>query len=172
MGNLTSNQKEILKNLTLEFERINNSTNQNNKFNLINLDVLVEEQKAVNLFIKEAEQDKLMWNNLANEEAKRITQLLKEDLHPYCVQKYGKENGHGDYPTIMIRNNENSSTHSDDCVFFSVEVDKEKREFKGNNQDFGTSLFYKFYTCRYNEISGLMEDKYFISLLKKRVIDK
>ena len=170
MGNLTSNQKEILKNLTLEFERINNSTNQNNKFNLINLDVLVEEQKAVNLFIKEAEQDKLMWNNLANEEAKRITQLLKEDLHPYCVQKYGKENGHGDYPTIMIRNNENSSTNWDDCVLISVEVNKQKKEFNGTVKDFGTSLFYKFETFRFDEISTLIEFHPFVSQIKRRVI--
>ena len=174
MKKLTTSQKQIIEQITLEFERINQSSVPNKKYNLLNIVPLVEQNRLKTEFIEEANADYKRWKQIANDEAQRIVDLLQEDLHLYSVQKYDHSNGHYDLPVVLIRNSENGSTHHESCVTFDVCIDKVYKSLTHLNVDialeFGIGLHYKFGSKKFNTIEELIGDNVFQRELKNKVI--
>lgn len=166
-------QQEIINTLINELIRIDDSRNQNKGFNLINVDSLNEKTNEIQRFKEEAIANKQAWDDIANEEARRIVKLFQEDLPNACVQKFGKETGHYDLPSLMIRRNENSSKHYEDCVTIEVKILTEPvRDSFGNGYSKGLKLVYKFNYGRneFNTIEELVKDKTFLESIRTRVL--
>jgi hypothetical protein len=165
--------QEIINTLINEFNRIEDSRNQNKGFNLIKIDSLNEKTNEIQRFKEEAIANKQAWDDIANEEAIRLVKLFQEDLPNACVQKYGKETGHYDLPSLMIRRNENSSTHYQNCVSIEVKILTETiRDSFGNTYSKGLSLAYRFNYDRneFNTIEELVKDSTFLESIRTRVL--
>ena len=175
MNNLTINQQQIVNQLVAEFDRMNQSNKPNKKFNFIDTNSLSKINQEIKEFKQLAEADAIAWERLANQRAQEIVDLLKEDLDGYCVQKYGKENGHYDMPSVLIRHNEKTSTHPESCVSFDVYIKKERRTMHDTSASFGVSLYYCTYCIsnrqeKFETIEELLSNKYFQQSLRERVI--
>ena len=172
MKKLTTNQKQIIEQITLEFQRINQESVPNKKYNLLDVAPLLEQNRLKAEFINEAKADNERWDKIANDEARRIIGLLQEDLDLYSVQKYDHSNGHYDLPIVLIRNSESGSTHPDSCVTFDVCVSKEYKSLGRENvsEPFGIGLYYKFCSKRFDTIEELLRDEQFQRQLKDKVI--
>lgn len=167
--------KEIINTLINELNRIEDSRNQNKGFNLINIDSLNEKTNEIQRFKEEAIANKQAWNDIANEEAIRLVKLFQEDLPNACVQKFGKETGHYDLPSLMIRRNENSSKHYEDCVIIQVKILTESiRDSFDNTYPQGLRLAYSFNYEKneFNTIEELVKDKTFLESIRTRVLLK
>ena len=165
--------QEIINTLINEFNRIEDSRNQNKGFNLINIDSLNEKTNEIQRFKEEAIANKQAWDDIANEEAIRLVKLFQEDLPNACVQKYGKDTGHYDLPSLMIRRNENSSKHYEDCVSIEVKILTETiRDSFGNTYSKGLSLAYRFNYDKneFNTIEDLVKDSRFLETIRTRVL--
>lgn len=165
--------QEIINTLINELNRIEDSRNQNKGFNLIKIDSLNEKTNEIQRFKEEAIANKQAWDDIANEEAIRLVKLFQEDLPNACVQKYGKETGHYDLPSLMIRRNENSSTHYQNCVSIEVKILTETiRDSFGNTYSKGLSLAYRFNYDRneFNTIEELVKDSTFLESIRTRVL--
>jgi hypothetical protein len=172
MNNLTNNQQELLSKLITEFNRMNENKKTSFGFNLIDINPLAKINQEVKEFYQLAEADNIAWNNLANQEAQRIVDLLKQDLQGYCVEKYGKENGHYDLPTILIRHDEKTSTHPDSCVTINVQIEYEDKKLYDSYQKFGVKLYYisTYGGKRYYTIEEAINADSFQQKLRKVVI--
>ena len=170
MKKLTTNQKQIIEQITLEFQRINQESVPNKKYNLLDVAPLLEQNRLKAEFINDAKADNERWDKIANDEAKRIVDLLQKDLSMYSVQKYDHSNGHFDLPIVLIRNNEKGSTHHEDCVIFNVCVKEEYKSFEDIRESFGIGLYYKFRGQLFNTIEELLGDETFKRQLKDKVI--
>ena len=165
--------QEIINTLINEFNRIEDSRNQNKGFNLINIDSLNEKTNEIQRFKEEAIANKQAWDDIANEEAIRLVKLFQEDLPNACVQKYGKDTGHYDLPSLMIRRNENSSKHYEDRVSIEVKILTETiRDSFGNTYSKGLSLAYRFNYDKneFNTIEDLVKDSRFLETIRTRVL--
>jgi hypothetical protein len=165
--------QEIINSFINELNRIEDSRNQNKGFNLINIDSLNEKTNEIQRFKEEAIANKQAWDDIANEEAIRLVKLFQEDLPNACVQKYGKDTGHYDLPSLMIRRNENSSKHYQDCVSIEVKILTETiRDSFGNPYSKGLSLAYRFNYDRneFNTIEELVKDSTFLESIRTRVL--
>ena len=165
--------QEIINALINEFNRIENSRNQNKRFNLINVDSLNEKTNEIQRFKEEVIANKQAWDDIANEEARRIVKLFQEDLPNACVQKYGKETGHYDLPSLMIRRNEKTSKHYEDCVTIEVKILTEIiRDSFGIPYSKGLRLAYRFNyeDNEFNTIEDLVKDSRFLETIRTRVL--
>lgn len=165
--------QEIVNTLINELNRIENLSNQNKGFNLININSLNEKTNEIQRFKEEVIANKHAWDDIANEEARRIVKLFQEDLPNACVQKYGEETGHYDLPSLMIRRNKNSSKHYQDCVIIEVKILTETiRDSFGNTYSKGLKLAYSFNYERneFNTIEELVKDKTFLESIRTRVL--
>lgn len=166
-------QQEIINTLINELIRIDDSRNQNKGFNLIKVDSLNEKTNEIQRFKEEAIANKQAWDRIANEEAIRLVKLFQEDLPNACVQKYGKETGHYDLPSLMIRRNEKSSKHYEDCVIIEVDVLTETiKDTFGNTYSKGIRLSYRFNygRDRFNTIEELVKNETFLESIRTRVL--
>ena len=165
--------QEIINALINEFNRIENSRNQNKGFNLINIDSLNEKTNDIQKFKEEELANKRAWERIANEETIRLVKLFQEDLPNACVQKYGKETGHYDLPSLMIRRNEKTSKHYEDCVTIEVKILTEIiRDSFGNTYSKGLRLAYRFNyeDNEFNTIEDLVKDSRFLETIRTRVL--
>jgi hypothetical protein len=172
MNNLTNNQQELLSQLINEFNRMNESKKTSTGFNLIDINPLAKINQEIKEFNQLADADCIAWNNLANQEAQRIVDLLKQDLQGYCVQKYGKENGHYDLPSILIRHDEKTSTHCNSCVTINVEIEHQTKYIHDTPRNFGVKLYYvsTYGGTRYYTIEEAISDATFQRKLRNVVI--
>ena len=76
---LTENQQQTIQFITETFEKLNKAS-EPKKFNLVNTDLLLETNKRIKALDKEEEEELKIWDNLAYDEASRITELLRQDL--------------------------------------------------------------------------------------------
>jgi hypothetical protein len=145
-------------------------------FNLINVDTLKEKTNEIQRYKMQEEADRLAWDEIANEEAKRLVRLFKDDLPNTSVQKYGKENGHYDLPNVLIRRDDNTSTHYESCVTIEVLVDRKNdvNDSLGNFYTRGVKLYYiHSYSYRgekFETIEELVSDWKFLEALRTRVL--
>lgn len=172
MNNLTNNQQELLNQLINEFNRMNESKKTSTGFNLIDINPLAKINQEIKEFRELAKTDHIAWGKLANQEAQRIVDLLKQDLQGYCVEKYGRENGHYDSPTILIRHSEKTSTHSDSCVTIDVSIKYQPRFLHNESLSFGANLYYvsTYGGMHYKTIEEAISDASFQRKLRERVI--
>lgn len=167
---MTKEQQEIIDSLVAEFERINTQKTKE-KCNLIDISPLVSEVSAGKFWDKLVEEDDKRWSETANLEARRIVELLREDLEDYCVQKFGKENGYSDLPVVLIRKSETWSTHPDNSVRIEVVVKKEHKDNEyGHRFYFGSKLRYSFYGKVYDNIMDVTSSDRFKQELLSKVI--
>lgn len=165
--------QEIINTLINELNRIEDSRNQNKGFNLINIDSLNEKTNEIKRYEEEELANKLAWERIANEEAIRLVKLFQEDLPNACVQKYGKENRHYDLPSILIRRNNNTSTHPESCVNVEVIVIREYfHDSFGRTISKGLRLAYRFNYGKeeFNTIEDLVKDSRFLETIRTRVL--
>jgi hypothetical protein len=172
MNNLTNNQQTIINQIIGEFNRMNTANNSNKKFNLIDINPLEKINREIKEFEELANADSKAWEKIANNEAQRIVDLLKEDLKGYSVQKYGKENGFIDIPVILIRKSDKHSTHNEDSVRIQVHIQKEDKLVHGSFKQFGIGLKYSstYNGLRYNTIEEALNDEWFQLNLRRIVL--
>lgn len=171
---MTTNQKQIIDALVNEFNRIESMHKPSTTFSLINADVLNEKTNEIRKFELNEIADSEAWDKIANEEARRLVNLFKSDLPTASVQKYGRENGHYDLPSILIRRNESTSTCMDNCVNVEVKIVK-RRDVKDsffNLYNRGVKLNYRFNYGdeRFETIEDLVANKDFLESIRKRVL--
>jgi hypothetical protein len=99
---MNKNQKEIIKLLKEEFERINDQKIGTSKFNLIDVSPLIELSEKKRLFREEQEILEKTWEKIAEDECYRIIDLLKQDLPNAFIEKMGASNSHLEYNNILI----------------------------------------------------------------------
>ncbi len=81
MENLTEKQVELIEQIKSEFNKINNSGNENKgKFNLVDTNTLTDLVERKRKFREEEKAKRHGLEQLRNEEAQRIADLLREDL--------------------------------------------------------------------------------------------
>jgi len=143
-------------------------------FSLINADVLNEKTNEIRKFELNEIADSEAWDKIANEEARRLVNLFKSDLPTASVQKYGKENGHYDLPSVLIRRNESTSTHNESSVNVEVTIVKQRdvKDSFGNLYNKGVKLNYRFNYGdeRFETIEELVANKCFLESIRKRVL--
>jgi hypothetical protein len=143
-------------------------------FSLINADVLNEKTNEIRKFELNEIADSEAWDKIANEEARRLVNLFKSDLPTASVQKYGKENGHYDLPSVLIRRNESTSTHHESSVNVEVTIVKQRdvEDSYGNRYNKGVKLNYRFNYGdeRFETIEELVANKCFLESIRKRVL--
>jgi hypothetical protein len=171
---MTTNQQQIVNSLIAEFNRIEAEHKPKTTFNLINLDALNDKTNEIARYKAEEKANLESWDKMANDEARRLVKLFQEDLPTASVQKYGKENYHYDLPSVLIRRNENTSTHHESCVsvqVFVVKVNDVADSF-GNRYERGVQLKYRFsYGCdSFNSIEELVSNKLFLEELRLKVL--
>ena len=177
---MTNNQQQIINSLISEFDRMNQSNNANNGFNLIDIKPLKTKTTTQKEWLDLQTADEIAWEKLANEECYRIIDLLKQDIPNACIQKYGAENGFGDYSTILIRKTSQCSTHYDCAVRLEVKVDKVyKMDEHGKYYKFGDCLKYRPYpnifasyqqNDTYKTLEEAVSDKAFLEAIRTRVL--
>ena len=171
---MTTNQQQIVNSLIAEFNRIEAEHKPKTTFNLINLDALNDKTNEIARYKAEEKANLESWDKMANDEAKRLVKLFQEDLPTASVQKYGKENGYHDLPIVLIRRNENTSTHPDSQVSVSVIISKaiDVRDSFGNAYERGAQLKYRFSYGgeSFNSIEELVSNKLFLEELRLKVL--
>lgn len=176
---MTKDQQQIIDTLINEFNKINQSNNADKGFNLIDITPLKTKTTIQKEWSEMRRADEIAWQKLANEECYRIIELLKQDIPNVCIQKYGEQNGFGDYSTILIRKTSQCSTHYDNSVRLEVKVFKVGKldEYK-QYYEFGDCLMYKPYPnsgnshtdCTYKTLQGAISDKVFLEALRTRIL--
>jgi hypothetical protein len=177
MKTLTENQRQLIAQLTHEFQRIN-ATKTNSKFNLVNVDELHQVAEEIRQNKAEAEADASYWRQAAMDEANRIVELLREDLPMARVERYGQANGHYDSPDILIARKENRLFHHSDCVNISVKVYKERTKQTHDCHYYkGLRLVYEYYNTphggvEYESIEQLFENSNAMNHIHQRILYK
>jgi len=171
---MTSKQQQIIDALVNEFERIEAMHAPSTTFSLINVDALKDKTNEIKRYKLQEEADRLAWNETAQEEARRLVKLFQTDLPTASIQKYGKENGHHDVPTLLIRRNENTSTHYESCVIVEVTIVKynDVKDSFGNYYTRGVKLKYGYNYGReeFETIEELVSDYHFLESIRRRVL--
>jgi hypothetical protein len=145
-------------------------------FNLINVDTLKEKTNKIQRYKMQEEADRLAWEEIANEEAIRLVKLFKADLSNASVQKYGRENGHYDSPKVLIRRDDETSTHIDSSVTVEVVVVRKNdvNDSLGNFYTRGVKLYYRhsysYKGEKFDTIEELVSDWKFLEALRTRVL--
>lgn len=171
---MTTNQEQIINALINELNRIESMYTPSANFNLINVDALKEKTNEIQRYKMQEEADRLAWDEISNEETKRLVRLFKDDLPNISVQKYGKENGHYDLPSVLIRRYDYTSTHHESCVTIEVLVDRkyDVKDSFGNYYKRGVKLNYRYDYGgkKFETIEELVSDYNFLELLRTRVL--
>jgi hypothetical protein len=171
---MTTNQKQIIDALVNEFNRIEAMHKPSTTFSLINVDALNDKTNEIKRYKMQEEAESLAWDEIANEEARRLVKLFQEDLPTASVQKYGKENRFYDLPSVLIRRDERSSTHHEDCVNVEVVVVRRNdvKDSFGNyyNRCVKLNYRYNYLGKAYETIEELVSEPHFLELIRNRVL--
>jgi len=171
---ITESQQKIIDSLQKEFNRINDSKNNNGSFNLIDLGALSKKSQEILEFKNMIEQSKQYWKDAADDEAFVILDYLCKDLHgaPVIITKDGDGNDRVSAPKIRITHKSNANH----CVTIEVCVRHERVEDKhGNIYMKANSLHYMTFptygNLAHDTIQQAVKDKKFIEKLRE-MIDK
>lgn len=171
---MKANQQRIIDALVNEMTRIEGMHTPRTSFNLINVDVLNDKTNEIEMYKAREKAEKEAWEELAQEEARRLVKLFKADLPNASVQKYGSENGHYDLPSVLIRRNERTSTHHESCVNVEVTIIKceDVKDSFGNTYKRGVKLNYRhnYLGRKYDTIEELASEPHFLELIRNRVL--
>lgn len=171
---MKANQQRIIDALVNEMTRIDGMHTPRTSFNLINVDVLNDKTNEIKRYKAREVAEMEAWEELAQEEARRLVKLFQADLPNASIQKYGSENGHYDLPSVLIRRSENGSTHVESCVIVEVTIVKcsDVKDSFGNNYRRGVKLNYRFNygSERYDTIEELASEQHFLELIRNRVL--
>ena len=175
---LTNQQKQTIEFITAQFEKLNGSTNQKTKFNLIDIKPLEDKKEKIRQLDNEDDTTYKMWKELQENEINRIATLLREDLPqdrtminitPYgCTLSICR---------IQFLSNGQIFTndHPESCVKISVELKKKSYwcEYSQKHRDEYTNLYYRLNYNRdieYSTIEELCATNEFKDTLRKRVL--
>ena len=171
---MTTNQQQIIDALVNEFNRIEAMHAPSTTFSLINVDALKDKTNEMKRYKLQEEAEMLAWDEIANEEARRLVKLFQADLPTASVQKYGNGNSYYDLPSVLIRHNENTSTHPESCVNVEVVVVRRNdvKDSFGNYYNRGVKLNYRYNYGReeFETIEELVSDYYFLESIRRRVL--
>jgi hypothetical protein len=171
---MTTNQKQIIDALVNEFNRIEAMHKPSTTFSLINVDAMKDKTNEIKRYKMQEEAESLAWDEIANEEARRLVKLFQEDLPTASVQKYGKENRFYDLPSVLIRRDERSSTHPESCVNVEVVVVRRNdvKDSFGNYYNRCVKLNYRYNYGReeFETIEELVSNHYFLESVRNRVL--
>ena len=174
MKTLTQNQQEIINKLTAEFERINSDSSKS-KFNLIDINPLIQKTNEIESNKRIEKLDAEMWNKLAMDEAQRIAELIQADLPFACVERYGKSNGHYDLPYVTIQRQKGITGHYENHVCIEVGIEKEWESLTHNcGYKKGIRLYYSHnYSndkTKYNSIEELFEKSTIAEQIRVKIL--
>jgi hypothetical protein len=171
---MTTNQQQIIDALVNEFNRIEAMHAPSTTFSLINVDALNDKTNEMKRYKLQEEAERLAWDEIANEEARRLVKLFQADLPTASVQKYGKENRFYDLPSVLIRRDENTSTHPESCVNVEVVVVRRNdvKDSFGNYYTRCLKLNYRYNYGReeFETIEELVSNHYFLESIRNRVL--
>ena len=171
---MKANQQRIIDALVNEMTRIEGMHTPRTSFNLINLDALNDKTNEIKMYKAREVAEMEAWEELAQEEARRLVKLFKADLPNACVQKYGDGNTYYDLPSLVIRRNERTSTHPESCVNVEVTIVKceDVKDSFGNHYRRGVKLNYRYNYLgeRYDTIEELASEPHFLELIRNRVL--
>ena len=171
---MKANQQRIIDALVNEMTRIEAMHTPRTSFNLINVDVLNDKTNEIKMYKAREIAEMEAWEELAQEEARRLVKLFQADLPNASVQKYGSENGHYDLPSVLIRRSENGSTHVESCVIVEVTIVKSEdvKDSFGNHYRRGVKLNYRYNygSERYDTIEELVSQRNFLESIINRVL--
>lgn len=122
MKALTENQQCIIDAITSEFSRINGLSAKSGSFNLVDASGLMSINDEIKRNNEEADAIKKHWKQMAIAEADRIVILLQQDLPMLGVERFGKNNGRVDCPSVIIQKRFGICAHHTECVSFDVKI--------------------------------------------------
>ena len=168
---ITQSQQILLDSLLDEFTRINKTSESKHTFNLINIEPLLQKSKEIERNEAIAKADKKAWDRLAEEEADRIAELVKQDLPNVYI---GKDSG---FPSMLnIAKDEKSSHHIYTRVNIYVGYLTEKVDQTHNDRYWkGVQLYYslcwmdsaKKYPC----IESLIKNSNFLDQVRTKILN-
>lgn len=171
---MKANQQRIIDALVNEMTRIEAMHTPRTSFKLINVDALNDKTNEIEMYKAREKAEMEAWEELAQEEARRLVKLFKADLPNACIQKYGDGNTYYDLPSLVIRRNERTSTHPDSCVNIEVTIVKydDVKDSFGNYYRRGVRLNYRFNygNERYDTIEDLVSQRDFLESIRNKVL--
>jgi hypothetical protein len=171
---MTTNQQQIIDALVNELNRIEAMHKPSTTFSLINVDALNDKTNEIKRYKMQEEAERLAWTEMANEEARRLVKLFKSDLPNASIQKYGDGNSFYYLPSVLIRRDENTSTHHESCVNVEVVVVRRNdvKDSFGNYYDRGIKLNYRYNYGKeeFETIEELVSNHYFLESVRNRVL--
>jgi len=173
---LTENQKKAIEFITEQFENLN-ASQPKKKFNLVDVQPLLEKNERIVQLNKELELMEETWSNLINDELHRICNLFREDLPSdktdVIINEYGKVLKI--CRRIYLRNGDvYNPSYVDECVTISL--------YKAHNQVYDEycqmyikniyGIYYKlnYKDTRYNTIEELVATDEFKNSIRNRVL--
>ena len=175
---LTNTQKQTIEFITAQFEKLNGSTNQKTKFNLVDIKPLQDKKEKIRQLDEEDETKYKTWTDLQKNETKRIAALFDEDLPR--DRTLIETNTYGSVLSICrkeyLSNGQlYASTHHEDCVKIEVALKKKSYwdEYSQKHRDEYTNLYYRLNYNRgkeYSTIEELCATDEFKDTLRKRVL--
>jgi hypothetical protein len=174
---LTDNQKKAIEFITEQFENLNASQQRNTKFNLVDVQPVIEKKEKILQLDREEELMVQTWNNLIIDELNRISSLFEADLpsdktdviinkyeqHLKICKRIYRSNGHVYNPRGY-----------DDCVTISLYkiienvYDNYSQKYRKNISEISYRLNYT--DARYKTIEELVATDEFINSLINRVL--
>jgi hypothetical protein len=174
---LTQNQQQTIQFLTEQFEKLNGSTNQKTKFNLVDIKPLQDKAERIRQLDEEEKIQYQIWKDAQKNEIQRIADLLREDLPEDRTMV--KINNYGSVLYICRMKFLSSGScyacdHPDSCVTIDVELKRnnywDKYSQKSRNEY--TNLYYtlNYGKVEYSTIEELCATEEFKDTLRTRVL--
>jgi hypothetical protein len=174
---LTQNQQQTIQFLTEQFEKLNGSTNQKTKFNLVDIKPLQDKAERIRQLDEEEKIQYQIWTDAQKNELQRIADLLREDLPEDRILI--KTNLYGSQINICRIQFLSSgqlfvSDFHDNCVTINVHL-KEKSNWDEYSYKYRTEYTNLYYTLNYGKveystIEELCATDEFKDTLRKRVL--
>jgi hypothetical protein len=172
---LTDNQKKAIEFITEQFETLN-ASQPKTKFNLVDIQPLLEKNERIKQLNKELKLMEETWSNLIIDELHRICNLFREDLPEntdVIINEYGEQLKI--CRRIYLSNGDvYNPSHVDDCVTISLykahnEVYDEYYQMRIKNI---YGIYYKlnYKDTRYSTIEELVETDLFKNSIRNRVL--
>jgi hypothetical protein len=166
---MTEEQSKLIDSIIAEFNRISIQETKKKKFNLIDAKALTDEKKEREYWEKISEDNKDGWRRAARQEARRIMDLLKEDLPSANINVPD----HG--TRIDIHHKDNSSIRVI-AIFVNVRDNPFSDPFK-RAVYCGTGFEYAYNTSddarntkKCATIESILNDKEVIALIRDKVL--
>lgn len=146
---MTENQKDIVRSIIEEFNRINETSKEKRSFNLINLDELDEKTRIINQYKLEESKDVEIWKRIREDRRNEVVELLKEDLPSVEILMYSTDR-------ITL----SQAEKFDKQVSFYVHINRQNtvKDPYGNFYSKGKGLYYLFYLGSNSQSFDKIED--------------